>query len=73
MTTVKPKVFFIKDAELITGRNRLTLRRWWERNFFPKPTLINSRLAWRAEDIEQWINQHVQGVRHEKNSSKQSV
>jgi len=60
--SLKPKIYFIKDAEQVVGRNRLTLRRMWELNNFPKPTLINNRLAWQVEVIEQWINQNVQGV-----------
>ncbi len=56
---LKPQIYFIKDAEQIIGRNRLTLRRWWEKNNFPKPILINNRLAWHAETIEEWINKKV--------------
>ncbi len=63
-SNLKPKIYFIKDAEQIIGRNRLTLRRWWEKDNFPKPTLINNRLAWHAETIEKWINQKIQ---HEPN------
>ena len=68
---LKPKIYFIKDAEQVTGRNRLTLRRWWKDEKFPKPTLINNRLAWKAEVIDQWINQNVQGVRYEQLDSNQ--
>ena len=59
---LKPKIYYIKDAEQVVGRNRLTLRRWWGEGKFPKPTLIHKRLAWRSEVIEQWINANVQGV-----------
>jgi predicted DNA-binding transcriptional regulator AlpA len=61
-TSLKPQIYFIKDAEEITRRNRLTLRRWWTKNLFPQPTLINNRLAWHADVIEQWIAQNIQGV-----------
>jgi prophage regulatory protein len=65
VNTFKPKIYFIKDAEQVIGRNRQTLRRWWEQNNFPKPTLIANRLAWQAEVIEHWINQNVLGVQND--------
>ena len=49
------KIYYIKNVENITGRNRLTLRRWWKKNIFPKPTLINGRLAWKNETINEWL------------------
>ena len=55
------KIYYIKDAELITGRNRLTLRRWWKKSQFPKPILLSRRLAWLAETVDQWISQSMQG------------
>ena len=59
------KLLFIKDVEQIIGRNRLTLRRWWEGNKFPKPTKLNGTvLAWRADIIDQWINDSVDEVSH---------
>ncbi|MFT4059863.1 MAG: hypothetical protein QM652_09970 [Legionella sp.] len=58
--SLKPQIYFIKDAEEITRRNRLTLRRWWEKNLFPQPTLINNRLAWHADIIDQWINENFE-------------
>ena len=61
---LKPKLYFIKDVEQIVRRNRLTLRRWWESEKFPKPILINNRLAWLADVIHQWINEHL-GVSHD--------
>jgi prophage regulatory protein len=69
---IKPKVYFIKDAEKIVGRNRLTLRRWWRKCHFPKPTLINNRLAWRADVIDQWINKNLFGAMDEE-AKKQDV
>ena len=51
------KLLFIKDVEQIIGRNRLTLRRWWEKSKFPRPTKLNGTvLAWRTDVIDQWIN-----------------
>ncbi|EKD70241.1 MAG: hypothetical protein ACD_46C00589G0004 [uncultured bacterium] len=55
-TVLTPKIYFIKDAESLTRRNRLTLRRWWMRDLFPCPSKINNRLFWKAEVIHQWIN-----------------
>lgn len=63
---LKARLYYKKHVEQITNRSIQTLRRWWERNLFPKPTLINSRLAWQSEAINQWINQNVQGVQNEK-------
>jgi predicted DNA-binding transcriptional regulator AlpA len=60
---ITQKICFIKDAEQLIGRNRLTLRRWWKKNIFPKPALINNRLAWKADIINAWINLNVQEVK----------
>lgn len=56
------KIDYISDVEAKVGRHRLTLRRWWEKNNFPKPTLISGRLAWDTDVINKWIKQNVQGV-----------
>lgn len=61
----KQQMLFIKDVEQLIGRNRLTLRRWWKKGKFPKPSLVNTCLAWRTDVIEEWINQHVKGVSDE--------
>ena len=54
------QVLFITDLEQIIGRNRLTLRRWWEDGKFPRPVKLNgTTLAWHAESINDWINQHI--------------
>lgn len=54
---LKQEVLYIKDVEHITGRNRLTLRRWWEKGEFPKPIKLHSSvLAWHANTIQAWIN-----------------
>ena len=54
------QVLFITDLEQIIGRNRLTLRRWWEDGKFPRPVKLNGpTLAWHAESINDWINQHI--------------
>ncbi len=62
-TSLKPKIYFIRDAEEVTRRNRLTLRRWWQKKLFPLPSLINNRLAWDAEVIDQWIKDNTQEVK----------
>lgn len=62
ITSNKPnprQIDFISDAERKTGRSRQTLRRWWESENFPKPKLLNNRLAWRSEVIDKWINQNI--------------
>ena len=61
-TSLKPKIYFIRDAKEVTRRNRLTLRRWWQKKLFPPPSLINNRLAWDAEVIDQWIKDNTQEV-----------
>ncbi len=51
---------FITDLEKIIGRNRLTLRRWWLEDKFPKPVKLNgTTLAWHAKSIHDWINQNI--------------
>lgn len=55
-----PRLYFIKDAEQVVRRNRLTLRRWWESEKFPRPILIGNRLAWQADVIDQWINENFE-------------
>lgn len=55
------QIFFIDDLEKITGRNRLTLRRWWQSGKFPTPVKINgTTLAWHRDTIESWIKKTVQ-------------
>jgi prophage regulatory protein len=61
VTSLKPKIYFIKDVEEITRRNRITLRRWWEKDLFPSPVLINNRLAWHVDVIDQWIHENFGG------------
>lgn len=52
------KIYYIKDVEEITGRSRMTLRRWWLKGKFPMPAILHgSRLAWSVKDIEKWINE----------------
>lgn len=58
----KQQLLYIKDVEQITGRNRLTLRRWWVKGLFPTPYMISNRLTWTTEVIEQWINFNNQEV-----------
>lgn len=60
--TVSKKILYIKDLERVIGRNRLTLRRWWERNKFPKPVMLNNRLAWPTGIVDQWITLNTHGV-----------
>ncbi len=54
------KVLFMSDVENMIGRSRVTLRRWWMSDKFPRPAKLNeSTLAWSAKDIESWIEQNI--------------
>lgn len=54
------QVLFINDLEKVIGRNRLTLRRWWQEGKFPTPIKLNgTTLAWHAEIIGEWINKNL--------------
>ncbi|CZG36379.1 Predicted transcriptional regulator [Legionella pneumophila] len=54
------QILFINDVEVIIGKDRLTLRRWWSEGKFPKPVKLHGRtLAWHKDVIDNWINQHV--------------
>ncbi len=56
MSSIEQKLYFILDLEQMIGKNRLTLRRWWTANKFPKPTLLHgTRLCWHKDDIEKWM------------------
>lgn len=68
--TLTRQMFYINDIEKITGRNRLTLRRWWEKGSFPKPRKLHSSvLVWHATDLQEWINKNIQGLQDEKQDS----
>lgn len=62
MSTNQQQIYFIRDAEQLIGRNRQTLRRWWEQNIFPKPQLIKNRLAWGANVLHEWVKQNIEGI-----------
>jgi predicted site-specific integrase-resolvase len=51
----KKRLTFIREASEILGVKPITLRRWWKRKILPEPSLINGRLCWRTEVIEQFI------------------
>ena len=58
--TLSQQVLFITDLEKIIGRNRLTLRRWWEDGKFPRPVKLNGTTwVWHADGINEWIQQNV--------------
>lgn len=60
---MKQLILRIKELEEITGCNRLTLRRWWEAGYFPKPSKLgSSHLAWRTEAIEKWMDESFASV-----------
>ena len=50
----KDPVIGISPTEKLAGKPRKTLRRWWEKNKFPKPTKFNGRLYWRTSAILKW-------------------
>lgn len=57
---IPQQILFINDLEKLLGRNRLTLRRWWSSEKFPKPIKLNgTTLAWHVETIDDWIDQQV--------------
>ncbi|WP_223168316.1 helix-turn-helix transcriptional regulator [Legionella israelensis] len=50
----------MKDVKQLTRRSPLTLRRWWEKGKFPKPTKLHSSvLAWNVTTIQRWIDENV--------------
>lgn len=54
---IKQQILFIDDLEKLIGRNRLTIRRWWEDGKFPAPTKLNgTNLAWHLEKVQDWID-----------------
>ncbi|WP_026069161.1 helix-turn-helix transcriptional regulator [Legionella tunisiensis] len=54
------QILFINDVEVIIGKDRLTLRRWWSEGKFPTPVKLHgTTLAWHKEVIDNWINQYV--------------
>lgn len=54
------QILFINDVEVIIGKDRLTLRRWWMDGKFPKPVKLHGRtLAWHKDIIEEWINCNI--------------
>ena len=63
MEALKPhqfvqQILFIADLEKITGKSRLTLRRWWTSGKFPSPIKFNGTLAWHASVIDEWMRSH---------------
>lgn len=57
---ISQKVLFIPDLEKMIDRNRVTLRRWWLTDKFPRPVKLNgTTLAWHSDGIEQWIDQTI--------------
>ena len=53
---ISQQILFINDLEIIIGKDRLTLRRWWTSGKFPEPVKLHGRtLAWHKEVIDEWI------------------
>ncbi|HAT1795153.1 AlpA family phage regulatory protein [Legionella pneumophila subsp. fraseri] len=59
-STFKQQLLFINDIEIIIGKDRLTLRRWWMDGKFPKPVKLHGRtLVWHKDDIDEWIRLNI--------------
>lgn len=57
---ISQKVLFIPDLEKMIGRNRVTLRRWWLTDKFPRPVKLNgTTLAWHCDEIDAWIEETI--------------
>ena len=60
-TLLTKKFYFIRDLEILLGRSRSTLRRWWMAGKFPKPFKLNDiTLAWDVTNIHTWCAQQSQ-------------
>lgn len=45
------------DVEARTGLSRSTIYAWMEKDEFPKPVKLGTRLvAWREKDIDAWVD-----------------
>ena len=57
---ISQQILFIQDLEIIIGKDRLTLRRWWTDGKFPQPVKLHGRtLAWHKDIIDEWININI--------------
>jgi len=45
-----------------TGVHPKTLRRWWENDNFPKPTLVQGKLYWLDSVLNEWKAKTFGGV-----------
>ncbi|KTD36534.1 prophage regulatory protein-like protein [Legionella nautarum] len=62
----EPQIYYMKDVKQLTRRSPLTLRRWWEKGKFPKPTKLHSSvLAWNAATIHRWLDENVPETNHD--------
>lgn len=45
------------EMEQLTGRDRRTLWRWWQKDkTFPKPLMRNGRtIGWTAQQYQEWL------------------
>jgi prophage regulatory protein len=61
---VTQQILFINDIETIIGKDRLTLRRWWQVGKFPVPVKLHgTTLAWHRDVIDEWINHNMKASR----------
>lgn len=56
MTTIQPAFYREADVLALVGCSKATLWRWRRAGRFPAPVELGpNTLAWRREDIEDWI------------------
>jgi predicted DNA-binding transcriptional regulator AlpA len=54
---LKEDLYYMDDIVRVTGKPKLTIRRWFNKGIFPKPTMIpGNRLVWKVKIIEKWLN-----------------
>lgn len=55
--TVAPLLLTPRDVQKLSGLSVVTIRTLRKQGNFPQPLRIsNRRIAWRRDDIEQWID-----------------
>ncbi len=53
---------FVREAEVLIGACKPTLLDWARRGAFPAPLRIGRRLAWRREDVEEWLARQAEAA-----------
>ena len=62
MTTTTPvRILRIRDLLAQTGLSRATIHRMRTSGLFPQPFYLSTRsIAWRADEIDEWIEERSQ-------------